>query len=149
MISVVTKVLLLPVKIKEDDVKVVGYGRLSDRLPGGINLHIRNGHVGKEKPLIIIDEWSRQRDDAIDKLNPNIIESISVLKDESSSVKLYGEEKDGVILITNEKCIQRRSEMMKTPFISGGFCRLSFSLPPAMKVRQRMEKITVIPVELP
>ncbi len=86
---------------------MVGYGRLSDRLPGGINLHIRNGHVGKEKPLIIIDGVEQTKDDAIDKLNPNIIESISVLKDESS-VKLYGERgKRRCDSDNNEKCIHK------------------------------------------
>ena len=108
VISVVTKGAIVSGKIKEDDVKVVGYGRLSDRLPGGINLHIRNGHVGKEKPLIIIDGVEQTKDDAIDKLNPNIIESISVLKDESS-VKLYGERgKDGVILITTKNASTKK-----------------------------------------
>ena len=108
VISVVTKGAIASGKIKEDDVKVVGYGRLSDRLPGGINLHIRNGHVGKEKPLIIIDGVEQTKDDAIDKLNPNIIESISVLKDESS-VKLYGERgKDGVILITTKNASTKK-----------------------------------------
>ena len=108
VISVVTKGAIASGKIKEDDVKVVGYGRLSDRLPGGINLHIRNGHVGKEKPLIIIDGVEQTKDDAIDKLNPNIIESISVLKDESA-VKLYGERaKDGVILITTKNASTKK-----------------------------------------
>lgn len=81
---------------------------MSDSLPGGINLHIRNGQIGKEKPLIIIDGVEQIKDDAIDKLNPNIIESISVLKDESS-VKLYGEKgKDGVILITTKNASTKK-----------------------------------------
>lgn len=102
VISVVTKGAIASGKIKEDDVKVVGYGRLSDRLPGDVKIRIRDGQIGKEKPLIIIDGVEQIKDDAIDKLNPNIIESISVLKDESS-VKLYGERgKDGVILITTK-----------------------------------------------
>ena len=102
VISVVTKGAIASGKIKEDDVKVVGYGRFSDRLPGDVKIRIRDGQIGKEKPLIIIDGVEQIKDDAIDKLNPNIIESISVLKDESS-VKLYGERgKDGVILITTK-----------------------------------------------
>ncbi|MBS1320834.1 MAG: TonB-dependent receptor plug domain-containing protein [Parabacteroides sp.] len=102
VILVVTKGAIASGKIKEDDVKVVGYGRLSDRLPGDVKIRIRDGQIGKEKPLIIIDGVEQIKDDAIDKLNPNIIESISVLKDESS-VKLYGERgKDGVILITTK-----------------------------------------------
>ena len=108
VISVVTKGAIASGKIKEDDVKVVGYGRLSDRLPGDVKIRIRNGQIGKEKPLIIIDGVEQIKDDAIDKLNPNIIESISVLKDESS-VKLYGERgKDGVILITTKNASTKK-----------------------------------------
>ena len=108
VISVVTKGAIASGKIKEDDVKVVGYGRLSDRLPGDVKIRIRDGQSGKEKPLIIIDGVEQIKDDAIDKLNPNIIESISVLKDESS-VKLYGERgKDGVILITTKNASTKK-----------------------------------------
>lgn len=107
--SIITQEAIASGKIKEHDVKVVGFGRMmSDSLPGGINLHIRNGQIGKEKPLIIIDGVEQIKDDAIDKLNPNIIESISVLKDESS-VKLYGEKgKDGVILITTKNASTKK-----------------------------------------
>ena len=108
VISVVTKGAIAAGKIKEDDVKVVGYGRLSDRLPGDVKIRIRDGQIGKEKPLIIIDGVEQIKDDAIDKLNPNIIESISVLKDESS-VKLYGERgKDGVIMITTKNASTKK-----------------------------------------
>ena len=108
VISVVTKGAIASGKIKEDDVKVVGYGRVSDRLPGDVKIRIRDGQIGKEKPLIIIDGVEQIKDDAIDKLNPNIIESISVLKDESS-VKLYGERgKDGVILITTKNASTKK-----------------------------------------
>ena len=108
VISVVTKGAIASGKIKEDDVKVVGYGRLSDRLPGDVKIRIRDGQIGKEKPLIIIDGVEQIKDDAIDKLNPNIIESISVLKDESS-VKLYGERgKNGVILITTKNASTKK-----------------------------------------
>ena len=108
VISVVTKGAIASGKINEDDVKVVGYGRLSDRLPGDVKIRIRDGQIGKEKPLIIIDGVEQIKDDAIDKLNPNIIESISVLKDESS-VKLYGERgKDGVILITTKNASTKK-----------------------------------------
>ncbi len=108
VISVVTKGAIASGKIKEDDVKVVGYGRLSDRLPGDVKIRIRDGQIGKEKPLIIIDGVEQIKDDAIDKLNPNIIESISVLKDESS-VNLYGERgKNGVILITTKNASTKK-----------------------------------------
>ena len=69
VISVVTKGAIASGKIKEDDVKVVGYGRLSDRLPGDVKIRIRDGQIGKEKPLIIIDGVEQIKDDAIDKLN--------------------------------------------------------------------------------
>lgn len=107
--SIITQEAIASGKIKEDDVKVIVFGwMMGDSLPGGINLHIRNGHVGKEKPLIIIDGVEQIKDDAIDKLNPNIIESISVLKDESA-VKLYGERgKDGVILITTKNASTKK-----------------------------------------
>ena len=75
---------------------------------GDVKIRIRDGQIGKEKPLIIIDGVEQIKDDAIDKLNPNIIESISVLKDESS-VKLYGERgKDGVILITTKNASTKK-----------------------------------------
>lgn len=48
VISVVTKGAIASGKIKEDDVKVVGYGRLSDRLPGDVKIRIRDGQIGKK-----------------------------------------------------------------------------------------------------
>ena len=55
----------------------------------------------KEKPLVFID-GIKAADDAMSRIDPNTIESISVLKD-ATSVKLYGDEgRSGVILITTK-----------------------------------------------
>ncbi len=56
---------------------------------------------GQDKPLIILDG---QADDAeIDKIDPNNIESITVLKD-STAIKTYGKKgKNGVIIIKSKK----------------------------------------------
>jgi len=65
----------------------------------GTTIHVRglNSYVGGNSPMIIVDGVPR----TMDYLNPNDIESISVLKDASASV--YGVQgANGVILITTK-----------------------------------------------
>lgn len=55
------------------------------------------------QPLIIVDEKKMTKDFQISTIDPQEIESISVLKGKSG-VDLYGEEgKEGVIIITKKK----------------------------------------------
>ena len=104
IISVVTKEGIASGKVKKDEVRVVGFGSMSD--PGNpLNIKVmKRDSVSvsvKEKPLIFID-GIKAADDAMSRLDPNTIESISVLKD-ATSVKLYGDEgRSGVILITTK-----------------------------------------------
>lgn len=91
----------------KDDVVVVAYGTDSDApadVPT-IRMH-QNGKdgLGKEgaSPLVLIDE-TEVSTETMNKLDPQQIESITVLKDASATAK-YGEKgKNGVILITTKK----------------------------------------------
>ena len=66
-----------------------------------------------EKPLMIVDGLPVR---SIDNINPNDIESISVLKDKSATA-IYGEKgKNGVILITTKKSVEIKGT--KIPVIS-------------------------------
>lgn len=104
IISVVTKEGIASGKVKKDEVRVVGFGSMSD--PGNpLNIKVmKRDSVSvsvKEKPLVFID-GIKAADDAMSRIDPNTIESISVLKD-ATSVKLYGDEgRSGVILITTK-----------------------------------------------
>lgn len=68
-------------------------------------LRIRSGDVGqvfKNPLLIIIDGEKMPKDFELNTIDPNDIESISVLKDKSA-IDTYGDEgKDGVIIITRK-----------------------------------------------
>ena len=91
----------------KNDVVVVAYGTDSDTpadVPT-IRMH-QNGKdgLGKEgaSPLVLIDE-TEVSTETMNKLDPQQIESITVLKDVSATAK-YGEKgKNGVILITTKK----------------------------------------------
>ncbi len=109
VISLITKKGVDSGKVKADEIKVVGYGPIEDHLPGEVKLRIRNEKNGVEKPLIFIDGVEQIREGALEKINPNTIESISVLKDESAK-SLYGEKgKDGVILITTKNASAKKA----------------------------------------
>jgi len=74
------------------EVTVVGYGNTTNKF-GNVRLKNHNDNV-----LYILDGKEATSDD-INALDPNTIESISVLKDDNA-VKLYGEKgKNGVIII--------------------------------------------------
>lgn len=78
------------------EVTVVGYRTSTDKT-GNVRLKKGNDNV-----LYILDDKEATADD-INALNPNTIESISVLKNENA-VKLYGEKgKNGVIIIKTKK----------------------------------------------
>jgi TonB-dependent SusC/RagA subfamily outer membrane receptor len=84
---------------------------LQDSLNSELQLAFRN--IGKDKPLILVDSKEVEN---IDRLNPNDIESISVLKD-NAAVNVYGEKgKNGVILVTTKRtaAIESKPEATKT-----------------------------------
>ena len=91
-----------------DEITVVGYGTQKSADVVGVSIrsdagiYIMNGNVTEGKPLLIQDgqEITNEQLKAID---PNTIQAISVLKDESAT-RVYGEPgKNGVILITMKK----------------------------------------------
>ncbi|MEO9894150.1 TonB-dependent receptor [Aurantibacter sp.] len=103
--------------IKSDEVKKVTYansaGVLQGRVPGvkveanggapgaGVNVVIRGtGSFGNDQPLYVVDGNIVE---SMSFINPNDIESISVLKD-ASSAAIYGSRaSNGVVLITTKK----------------------------------------------
>jgi TonB-linked SusC/RagA family outer membrane protein len=76
----------------------------SDRSPGaGVNLALRgNNSFSGNAPLFIVDGFPIASGGGVNAINPNDIESISVLKD-ASSIAIYGARAaNGVILITTK-----------------------------------------------
>jgi TonB-linked SusC/RagA family outer membrane protein len=69
--------------------------------PGaGININIRGvGTLGNSSPLVIVDGIPA----SLDLLNPNDVESISVLKDAASAAMYGSRSANGVILVTTKK----------------------------------------------
>ena len=105
VISVVTKKGLDSGKVKENEVKVVGHGAMEGNLPGNVNLRIRNSQ-GAGSPLVFVDGVEQTDENAIQKINPNIIESITVMKDESAK-KMHGEKaRNGVIYVTTKNALK-------------------------------------------
>lgn len=110
IISVVTKEGIASGKVKKDEVRVVGYGPVDS--PGNpLNIRVMSrdsaGISINATPLIMIDGLEAAGD-ALEKINPNTIESISVLKD-ASATKLYGAKaKNGLILITTKNASSKK-----------------------------------------
>ena len=110
IISVVTKEGIASGKVKKDEVRVVGYGPV-DSPDNPLNIRVmRRDSAGisiNATPLIMIDGLEAAGD-ALEKINPNTIESISVLKD-ASATKLYGAKaKNGLILITTKNASSKK-----------------------------------------
>ncbi|MBM6758102.1 M56 family metallopeptidase [Bacteroides mediterraneensis] len=94
----------------DNDVVVVGYGVTpapqKSEVPVAIVQMFQNGKdgLGKEEalPMVLIDQTEASTE-TMNKLDPQCIESITVLKD-ASATDIYGEKgKNGVILITTKK----------------------------------------------
>jgi len=83
-----------------NEVKVIGYGAKPDST---YSKTIRSGYglnVGKDKhPLVIVDGKKSSHEE----LNPDKIESITVLKAETATKKYGKKAKNGVIIITTKK----------------------------------------------
>ena len=97
-------------KASDNDVVVVGYGVTpapqKSEVPAAIVQMFQNGKnsQGKEEalPMVLIDKTEASTE-TMNKLDPQCIESITVLKD-ADATAIYGEKgKNGVILITTKK----------------------------------------------
>ncbi len=80
------------------------YSLQSDRSPGaGVSLNIRgnNSFVGGN-PLFIVDGFPIASDGGVNAINPNDIESITILKDASSTAIYGARAANGVVLITTK-----------------------------------------------
>lgn len=86
--------------IKLHDVVVVGYGSDSSKRKTAFKI---NGNTFLNKGLVIVDGVEAKGIDPANNINPNDIESISVLKDISATSKYGDKGKNGVILITTKK----------------------------------------------
>lgn len=95
----------------KDDKSVRGTGSgssSSGKLPGGVMLRTRSSRGAQVDPLVIIDGVEQIEKNALEKLNPEIIQSISIMKDESST-KMYGDRaKGGVIIITTKNAALKK-----------------------------------------
>ncbi|MDR2910403.1 MAG: TonB-dependent receptor plug domain-containing protein [Bacteroidales bacterium] len=81
------------------DINVIGYGTQSKNSTG------TNGIANKNKPLFILD-GQKIGNQEMDKIDPNTIESITVLKD-GEAVAKYGEDaKNGVIIIRTKEYVK-------------------------------------------
>lgn len=97
-------------KSGDNDVVVVGYGVTpapqKSEVPAAIVQMFQNGKNGQGKeealPMVLIDKTEASTE-TMNKLDPQCIESITVLKD-ADATNIYGEKgKNGVILITTKK----------------------------------------------
>lgn len=97
-------------KASDNDVVVVGYGVTpapqKSEVPAAIVQMFQNGKDGQGKeealPMVLIDKTEASTE-TMNKLDPQCIESITVLKD-ADATAIYGEKgKNGVILITTKK----------------------------------------------
>ena len=88
--------------------QLIGVGKVAD-VSGNAKakvlqnvLHVLRASEGKETPLLVVDgeEFSVS---SLDKLSPDMFESINVLKEEDA-INRFGEKgKNGVLLITTKK----------------------------------------------
>ncbi len=109
----------LNVKLKTDnsaktgELKVVANGNNPPAVPG--SLTIRNDDGTVTKPLFIVDG---KETESIETLDPETIESISVLK-EKSATELYGEKgKNGVVLITSKEAAKAtQNKISENPLV--------------------------------
>ena len=97
-------------KASDNAVVVVGYGVTpapqKSEVPAAIVQMFQNGKDGQGKeealPMVLIDKTEASTE-TMNKLDPQCIESITVLKD-ADATAIYGEKgKNGVILITTKK----------------------------------------------
>jgi TonB-dependent SusC/RagA subfamily outer membrane receptor len=86
----------------------------TDTLGIGIDVLIK-GELGEGKPLIVIDGIVYTDQDILNSLNPDDIDSISILKEETA-VRIYGEKgKNGVIIITTKSNKEKNKKDSNKP----------------------------------
>jgi len=91
-------VIEITLKKDEKTVKQEGQTQKSET-----KIIIRGGNISKSNLLYVVDGKVMGTDFKLDSINPETIDSITILK-ESATVKQYGERgKDGVIQITLKK----------------------------------------------
>lgn len=80
------------------------YSQQSDRAPGsGVSLNIRgNNSFSGGAPLFIVDGFPIASNGGVDAINPNDVESVSILKDASSTAIYGARAANGVVLITTK-----------------------------------------------
>jgi len=83
------------------DVVVTGYGKKANIKALNVN-GMRIVTSGDKDPLVVIDGKNSTMD-ALKKLDPDKIESISILKSDDTTKKYGDKAKDGVVLITTHK----------------------------------------------
>jgi len=72
---------------------------------------IGDGYNSKLAPLIIIDGVALAQGSSLNKINPNDIEQINVLKDKTA-VAIYGERAvNGVVLVTTKTAAKKKAAM--------------------------------------
>ena len=78
------------------------------------NVKSLNEMLEKDKPLIVIDGEKKSKDYDLKSINPNDIESFTILKDKSA-VELYGEDgRNGVIIVTKKsKLLEYKSDVLE------------------------------------
>jgi TonB family protein len=103
------------------DVKVVGYAndQKENKPNSGINIRSTGTSGTKDKPLIVIDGVIAENQN-MDKIDPETIESVNILKDESATSK-YGEKgKNGVVQVTTKKAEEVFVVVEEMPEFPGG-----------------------------
>jgi len=90
---------LLAIFIFNFNTKVIAQNKNKDE---NINITSKSDAGDSENPLIIVDGKECERSE-MDKINPDNIESIDVLKGESATTKYGDKGKNGVILITTKE----------------------------------------------
>ena len=105
----------------QKSIVITGYGKnvqkdkakISDvNLKDNPSIVIRGTEEKMENPLIIVDGKRMPKDFNLGSINPDEIDSMSVLKD-AGAESLYGEDgKNGVVIITTKKSIKSRTDLL-------------------------------------
>lgn len=107
--NIVNVILQSDNESKPEEIKVIGYGTLPKNA-NDVKLQIQSFGDMKNQPLYIVDGKEKTSFESVD---PNDIESIDVLKNESS-IALYGERgKNGVVLVTTKNGTLKNDSQIK------------------------------------
>ena len=113
--NIVNVILQSDNESKPEEIKVIGYGTLPKNA-NDVKLQIQSFGDMKNQPLYIVDGKEKTSFESVD---PNDIESIDVLKNESS-IALYGERgKNGVVLVTTKNGTLKNDSQIEVQWSSG------------------------------